>query len=223
MLNKIMPNVIQFSPELLKALKETLLMVSISSFFAALIGIPLGVALIVTSKKHILENRSVYTILSNLVNALRSLPFVILIAAIPGFTRWVVGTTIGVKGAIVPLTVACIPFIARQVELALTKVDLGVIEAYEAIGFSPLQIILKVILREGLGGIVQAITLSIISLIGFSAITGTVGGGGLGDFAIRYGYNYFKTDIMVVTIAIILIIVYIIQQMGDLLYKKLNH
>jgi D-methionine transport system permease protein len=135
----------------------------------------------------------------------------------------VVGPTIGVKGAIVPLTVACIPFIARQVELALTKVDLGVIEAYEAIGFSPLQIILKVILREGLGGIVQAITLSIISLIGFSAITGTVGGGGLGDFAIRYGYNYFKTDIMVVTIAIILIIVYIIQQMGDLLYKKLNH
>jgi len=154
---------------------------------------------------------------------MRSIPFVILIAAIPGFTRMIVGTTIGVKGSIVPLVLASFPFVARQIEMALLKVDMGVIEAHEAMGFSPIRIIFRVILTEGLKDIVLALTVSIISLIGFSAITGTVGGGGLGDFAIRYGYQYFKTDIMVVTIIVILIIVYVIQGIGDFLYKKLSH
>ena len=223
MLQQLIPNVIEYSPELLKALKETLIMVSISGLFAALIGIPVGVILLVTSEGHILKNRMTYSIISNIVNSLRSIPFVILIAAIPGITRMLVGTTIGIKGAIVPLVIASFPFVARQIEVALLKVDMGVIEAYQAMGFSPFGIIFKVILVEGLKNIVLALTISLISLIGFSAITGTVGGGGLGDFAIRYGYQYFKTDIMVVTIIIILLIVYTIQGVGDFIYKKLNH
>lgn len=223
MLQQLIPNVIEYSPELLKALKETLIMVSISGLFAALIGIPVGVILLVTSEGHILKNRMIYSIISKIVNSLRSIPFVILIAAIPGITRVLVGTTIGIKGAIVPLVIASFPFVARQIEVALLKVDMGVIEAYEAMGFSPFGIIFKVILVEGLKNIVLALTISLISLIGFSAITGTVGGGGLGDFAIRYGYQYFKTDIMVVTIIIILLIVYAIQGVGDFIYKKLSH
>lgn len=223
MLGSLIPNVIEFFPELIKALQETLVMVSVSGAFSALIGLPLGVILVVTSEGHILANRTVYSVLSKIINTLRSLPFVILIAAIPGFTRMIVGTTIGVKGAIVPLVVACVPFIARQVEIALVKVDMGVIEAYQAMGFSPLKIIFKVILVEGRRDIVLAITISLISLIGFSAITGTVGGGGLGDFAIRYGYQYFKSDIMVVTIIVIVLIVYLIQGVGDFIYRKLSH
>lgn len=223
MLGSLIPNVIEFFPELIKALQETLVMVSVSGAFSALIGLPLGVILVVTSEGHILANRTVYSVLSKIINTLRSLPFVILIVAIPGFTRMIVGTTIGVKGAIVPLVVACVPFIARQVEIALVKVDMGVIEAYQAMGFSPLKIIFKVILVEGRRDIVLAITISLISLIGFSAITGTVGGGGLGDFAIRYGYQYFKSDIMVVTIIVIVLIVYLIQGVGDFIYRKLSH
>lgn len=223
MLQQLIPNVIQYSPELLKALRETLIMVFVSGLFASLIGIPVGVCLLVTSEGHIMENKVVYSIVSKIVNTMRSIPFVILIAAIPGFTRLIVGTTIGVKGAIVPLVLASFPFVSRQVEMALLKVDMGVIEAYQAMGFSPVRIIFRVILTEGLKDIILALTVSIISLIGFSAITGTVGGGGLGDFAIRYGYQYFKTDIMVVTIIIILVIVYAIQGIGDFLYKKLSH
>jgi D-methionine transport system permease protein len=223
MLGSLIPNVVEFFPELIKALQETLIMVSVSGAFSALIGLPLGVILVVTSEGHILANRTVYSVLSKIINTLRSLPFVILIAAIPGFTRMIVGTTIGVKGAVVPLVVACVPFIARQVEIALVKVDMGVIEAYQAMGFSPLKIIFKVILVEGRRDIVLAITISLISLIGFSAITGTVGGGGLGDFAIRYGYQYFKSDIMVVTIIVIVLIVYLIQGVGDFIYRKLSH
>lgn len=223
MLQQLIPNAIQYLPELLKALKETLIMVSVSGLFAALIGTPVGVCLLVTSEGHILENRAAYSIVSKIVNTMRSIPFVILIAAIPEFTRLIVGTTIGVKGAIVPLVLASFPFVARQVEMALLKVDMGVIEAHQAMGFSPIRIIFRVILTEGLKDIILALTVSIISLIGFSAITGTVGGGGLGDFAIRYGYQYFKTDIMVVTIIIILVIVYTFQGIGDFLYRKLSH
>lgn len=223
MLHQIMPNVIEYAPELGKAFKETLIMVSVSGLFASLIGIPIGVILLITSKGHLCENRGLYKLISKLVNGLRSIPFVILIAAIPGLTRMIMGTTIGVKGAIVPLVVASFPFVAKQVEMALLNVDKGVIEAYEAMGFSTVQIILKVILVEGRKDIVLAITVSLISLIGYSAITGTVGGGGLGDFAIRYGYQYFKTDIMIATILIILVLVYTIQGIGDFIYKKMAH
>ncbi len=223
MLSSLIPNVVEYFPEMIKALQETLVMVSFSALFSTLIGIPIGVALVVTSDGHILANKKFYSALSKVINTLRSIPFVILIAAIPGFTRLIVGTTIGVKGAIVPLVAACIPSVARQVEIALVKVDRGVIEAYQSMGFSPAQIIIKVILVEGCKDMVLAVTVSVISLIGFSAITGTVGGGGLGDFAIRYGYQYFKSDIMLVTILVIVAIVYLIQGIGDFLYRKLSH
>lgn len=219
----LIPNVIQYFPDMVQAFQDTLIMVSVSALFSALIGIPAGVALAVTSEGHILEHKKFYSVLSKVVNTLRSIPFVILIAAIPGFTRMIVGTTIGVKGAIVPLVVACIPYMARQVEIALVKVDGGVIEAYQSMGFSPMRIIFKVILVEGRKDVVLAVTFSVIGLIGFSAITGTVGGGGLGDFAIRYGYQYFKSDIMVVTIIVIVAIVYLIQGIGDFIYRRLSH
>ena len=223
MLQQLIPNVIEYSAELIKAFNETMIMVSVSAVVASIIGIPIGVMLLVFSKDHICDNKVAYTIVSNIINALRSVPFVILMAALPGLTRMIMGTTIGVKGAIVPLIAATFPFIARQVEMALLKVDRGIIEAYEAMGFSTWKIITKVILVEGKKDIVLALSVSVISLIGYSAITGTVGGGGLGDFAIRYGYQYFKTDIMVVTILIILVHVYFIQGLGDFIYKKLSH
>ncbi|MEG0320018.1 MAG: methionine ABC transporter permease [Cellulosilyticaceae bacterium] len=223
LLTELVPNVIEYYPELLKALNETLITVGLSGFIASLIGLPLGILLLITSPNHILANKVVYGTLSKLINMLRSIPFVILIAAIVPFTRLVVGTTIGIKGALVPLVVGVAPFIARQVEVALHKVDHGVLEAARAMGSSPLEIIFKVLIPEGLPNIVHAITISLISLIGFSAMAGTVGGGGLGDFAIRYGYNFFKTDIMVVTVIILLVLVTLIQSLGDFIAHKFTH
>lgn len=223
LLQELVPNVIEYFPEMIKALNETFVTVGISGLIASLIGIPLGLILLITSPKHILENKVVYSILSKVINVFRSIPFVILIAAIVPFTRFVVGTTIGVKGALVPLIVGVTPFIARQVEVALQKVDKGVLEAAKAMGSSPLEIIFKVIIPEGLSNIVHAVTISLISLIGFSAMAGSVGGGGLGNFAIQYGYQYFKTDIMVVTVILLLIIVTLVQSIGDYIARKLTH
>ena len=200
---RVMPNVQTLWSYILKATGETLMMVLISGIFACLIGIPLGIILVVTDKGQILESKAVNSILSKVINVVRSIPFVILIAAIPWFVRAIVGTTIGLKGAIVPLIIGSIPFVARQVQLALLQIDPGVIEAYQAMGFSFFDIIIKVMLREGKAGIIQAVTLSLIGLINFSAVAGSVGGGGLGDFAIRYGYCQNKTDVMLVTILII--------------------
>lgn len=219
----LFPNVIKLLPAIQKALGETLVMVGISGVFATLIGLPLGVLLVITDEHHIWPHKLLNSVLSKCINVLRSIPFVILIAAIPWLVRALVGTTIGVKGAIVPLVVASSPFVARQVDLALRKVDPGVIEAYQAMGFSVWGIIRQVLLREGLGGIIQAITVSLISLLGFSAIAGSVGGGGLGDFAIRYGYNMFKNDVMLFTIVIILVMVFLLQWLGDWLYEKTLH
>lgn len=223
LLMQIMPNVVGFFPDMMKALGETLQMVSVATLISSVLGIPLGILMLVTSPKHILENKGVYSVLSKVVNGFRSVPFVILIAAIVPFTRWIVGTTIGTKGAYVPLIVGVTPFIARQVEVALYQIDKGVIEAARAMGFSPFQIIKEVIIPEGLAGIVHAITLSVISLISFSAMAGTVGGGGLGSFAIQYGYQYFKTDIMIVTVILLLILVSIVQAIGDIVARKLTH
>ncbi|MDA3730963.1 ABC transporter permease [Niameybacter massiliensis] len=223
LLTELAPNVIEYFPELVKAFNETLITVGLSGLIATLIGLPLGILLLITSPKHILENKTLYSILSKTINIFRSIPFVILIAAIVPFTRFVVGTTIGIKGALVPLVVGVAPFIARQVEVALHKVDHGVLEAARAMGSTPLEIIFKVIIPEGLPNIIHAVTISLISLIGFSAMAGTVGGGGLGDFAIRYGYNFFKTDIMVVTVIILLLLVTLIQSLGDFIAHKFTH
>jgi D-methionine transport system permease protein len=222
-LQNYMPNVIDLFPDMIKALGETLLMVTISGIISTLIGIPIGVILVVTRSGHILENKPVYNVMGKLINIFRSIPFVILLAAIIPITRFIVGTTIGMKGALVPLVFGSAPFVARQIESALLDIDKGVIEAAQAMGSSNFEIIYRVLLREGLSGIVYALTITTVSLIGFSAVAGTVGGGGLGDFAIRYGYQYFKTDVMIATIILLLILVSGIQSFGELLQRKLSH
>lgn len=223
LLNQLMPNVIELFPDLIRALRDTIYMVLISGVIAAFIGIPIGIVLVVTREGSLLENKIIYFIVGKIVNIFRSLPFVILLTAIIPITRLIVGSTIGMKGAIVPLVFASTPFVARQIESALLEIDKGVIEAARAMGSSPLEIIYRVLLVEGLPGIVYGLTITTISLVGFSAVAGTVGGGGLGDFAIRYGYQYFKTDIMIVTTIILLLLVNTIQALGDILLRCLRH
>jgi len=223
LINQLIPNVVELFPELIKAFIDTMLMVLVSGVIASIVGIPLGVILVVTREGNLLENKVVNFVIGKFVNIFRSLPFVILLTAIIPITRFLAGTTIGLKGAIIPLIFASTPFVARQVESALLDIDSGVIEAAEAMGSSPFEIIYKVLLVEGLPGIVYALTITIVSLIGFSAVAGTVGGGGLGDFAIRYGYQYFKTDIMIVTTIILLLIVNLVQSIGEYMLKRLSH
>lgn len=222
-LHTLMPNVIELFPDMLKALGETIIMVFISGSISTLFGILIGLTLVVTRPGNILQNNLVYSIVGKTINVFRSIPFVILLAAIIPFTRFVVGTTIGLKGAIVPLVLGSVPFVARQIESALLDIDKGVIEAAQAMGSSSFEIIYRVLLKEGLPGIIYALTITTVSLIGFSAVAGTVGGGGLGDFAIRYGYQYFKTDIMIATIIILLVLVNGIQNFGEFLLKRLSH
>ncbi|WP_055669779.1 methionine ABC transporter permease [Desnuesiella massiliensis] len=222
-LNSLIPNVVDLYPELIKAFWETINMVIVSGVVSALVGIPIGVILVVTREGNILENKVIFKAIGGIINIFRSIPFVILLTAIIPVTRFLVGTTIGIKGAIVPLIFGTVPFVARQIESALLEIDEGVIEAAKAMGSSSLEIIFRVLLVEGLPGIVYALTITTVSLIGFSAVAGTVGGGGLGDFAIRYGYQYFKTDVMVVTIIILLIVVNIIQALGEYLLRRLSH
>lgn len=220
---KYLENVIYYHEELYTALGETIIMVFIAGIISTLIGIILGIALAVTKKNGILENTFINITLARIINILRSIPFVILLAALIPVTRFIVGTTIGLKGAIVPLIFGSAPFIARQIESALSSVDSGVIEAAYAMGSSPFEIIYRVLLREALPEIIYALIITTVSLISFSAVAGTVGGGGLGDFAIRYGYQHFKTDIMVVTIIILILMITTIQWIGEKLIQKIKH
>lgn len=201
---------------------DTLQMTVISTIMAMIIGIPLGVVLVVTSKGHILENAALNKILGAIVNATRSIPFIILMVAIIPFTRMVVGTSIGTTAACVPLTLAAIPFLARLVETSIKDIQFGVIEAAQSMGASPFQIIRKVLLPEALPTIIDNVTVLIVNLIGYSAMAGAIGGGGLGDIAIRYGYQRFQGDIMLATIIILIIMVQVIQMIGDSLSKAMN-
>lgn len=201
---------------------DTLQMTVISTIMAMIIGIPLGVILVVTSKGHILENAALNKILGAIVNATRSIPFIILMVAIIPFTRMVVGTSIGTTAACVPLTLAAIPFLARLVETSIKDIQFGVIEAAQSMGASPFQIIRKVLLPEALPTIIDNVTVLIVNLIGYSAMAGAIGGGGLGDIAIRYGYQRFQGDIMLATIIILIIMVQVIQMIGDGLSKAMN-
>ena len=214
------------SPEiinlLIKSFGETCYMVAASTIISTLIGLPLGVILTVTRKGHILENAPVNAVLGAIVNATRSTPFIILMVAIIPLTRIIVGSSIGTTAAIVPLTISAAPFIARIIESSLLEIDHGVIEAAQAMGASPLQIISKVLLPEALHSIVLGITLAIISLIGYSAMAGALGGGGLGDLAIRYGYQRFRVDIMIATVVVLIAQVQIVQSFGNYISKKLN-
>ena len=202
---------------------ETLQMVGFATILATILGLPLGILLTTTAPKHILEQPVLNRILGAIVNLGRSIPFIILMVAIIPFTRRVVGTSIGTTAAIVPLTVAAIPFVARLVEGALREVDIGVIEAAESMGASPPQIIRKVMIPEALPGLVLAITLTAVNLVGYSAMAGAVGGGGLGDLAIRYGYQRFRGDIMLQTVVILVVLVQGIQMIGDKIAHKLDH
>lgn len=197
------------------ALIETLYMVFISVFFTILFGLPLGIILVVTNQDHILPNPWLNSVLSYIINITRSLPFIILMIFIIPFTRLVVGTTIGVNAAIVPLVIAATPFFARIVETSIREVDWGVVEASIAMGATPLQIILKVLIPESLSSLILGITITVINILGYSAMAGAVGGGGLGDLAIRYGYHRFRMDIMFATIIVLVILVQIIQASGN--------
>ena len=207
---------------LLKSLGETCYMVLIAIVLATLIGLPLGVILTVTRKDHIMPNALVNSVLGAIVNATRSTPFIILMVAIIPFTRMIVGSSIGTTAAIVPLTITAAPFIARVIESSLLEVDRGVIEAAQSMGASPLQIIGKVMLPESLHSIVLGITLALIALIGASAMAGALGGGGLGDLAIRYGYQRFQMDVMIATVIVLIIMVQGVQTIGNRLSRKLN-
>ncbi len=207
------------SVQLLQALYETLYMVSIALFLGAVIGIPLGVLLVITRKQGIWPNIVIHQVLNPLINILRSLPFIILLIAIVPFTKLVVGTSIGTTAAIVPLTVYVAPYIARLVENSLLEVDEGIIEAAKAMGASPLQIIRYFLIPEALGSLVLAITTAIIGLIGSTAMAGAVGGGGIGDLALVYGYQRFDATVIIITVIVLVIIVQVIQTLGNVLAR----
>lgn len=209
-------------PLLSKALGETVYMVVVSMIVATIIGVPLGVLLHTTSKGQILESPAVNRVVGAIVNAVRSIPFIILLVAIIPFTRLLVGTAIGTTAAMVPLVIAAIPFIGRQVETSLKEVPFGLVEAAQSMGATPAQIIWKVLLPESMSSIVAQLTTVIISLVGESAMAGAVGGGGLGDLAIRYGYQRFRPEIMLATVIILIVLVQLVQFVGNTLAKRLD-
>lgn len=212
----------EMMPLLTKALGETVYMVAVSMAIATIIGIPVGVLLHTTSKGQILESPVLNKILSSIINAVRSIPFIILLVAIIPFTRIVVGSSIGTTAAMVPLVIASIPFIGRQVETSLREVPEGIVEAAQAMGATPVQIISRVLLPEAMPNIVAQLTTVVIALVGESAMAGAVGGGGLGDLAIRYGYQRFRPEIMLATVVILIIMVQLVQFVGNKLAASLN-
>ncbi|MBO6209746.1 MAG: ABC transporter permease [Schwartzia sp.] len=209
-------------PLLMKALGETVAMVAVSMIAATAIGVPLGVLLVVTAKGGVLACPALNRVVAAVVNAVRSIPFIILMVAIIPFTRLVVGTSIGTTAAMVPLTLASIPFIGRQVETSLREVPYGIVEAALAMGATPMQIIRRVYLPEALSGIVSQLTTVVIALVGESAMAGAIGGGGLGDLAIRYGYQRFRPEIMLATVVVLIALVQLVQFAGNALAKRLN-
>jgi D-methionine transport system permease protein len=214
------------SPEIIRLIIEatldTLTMVSVAMVCATSIGLPLGVLLATSGPNELLAAPVLNRVLGLIVNATRSTPFIILVVAIIPFTRLIAGTSIGTRAAIVPLTVAAAPFIARVVEAAVRDVDPGLIEAARAMGATPLQIIVKVLLPEATPAIVMALTLAVVSLIGYSAMVGAVGGGGLGDLGIRYGYQRFMPDVMAAVVVVLIVLVQSVQTIGDLIARRVN-
>jgi D-methionine transport system permease protein len=208
--------------QFLQAINDTLVMVGFSLFVGTLIGIPLGILLVVTRPAGILQNKIIYSLLNPIINILRSLPFIILMVAIIPFTRLIVQTSIGTSAAIVPLIIYISPFIARLVENSLLEVNPGIIEAAEAMGATPFQIIRYFLLPEALGSVILSLTTSTITLIGATAMAGTVGGGGVGDLAIVFGYQRFDTFAMVSTVIVLIVFVQGIQSMGNFLAKKIR-
>ena len=213
-----------FTPEVIEMIKqgiyETLYMTLVSTFFGYLIGLPMGVLLCVTGKDGLKPNAVIYKVLDIIANIVRSIPFLILLILLIPFTRLLLGQSYGSTATIVPLVAAAIPFIARMVESSLKEVDAGVIEAARSMGASTFRIIVKVLLVEARTSIITGATIAIGTILGYSAMAGTVGGGGLGDIAVRYGYYRYQTDIMIVTVVLLVVLVQIFQSIGMLIANR---
>lgn len=223
MLNAVTNFFEEYGDLLLEGTLDTIVMTSIATLLAYAIGLPAGVLLIVSSKKGIKANATIHAIIGGIVNIVRSIPFIILLVALIPITRLIVGTSLGVPGAIVPLVVTAAPFVARIVEQSLAEVDGSLIEAAQSFGTSNIQIIFKVLLFESLPSLIRGVSLTFITLFGFSAMAGTVGAGGLGDIAIRYGYQRYQYDVMGVAVILCIVLVQIAQSIGDVISNKINH
>lgn len=202
---------------------DTLLMTIVSTFFAYVIGIPLGVLCVLTSPKGLMPHRVFNMVLGWIINIGRSIPFIILLVALIPFTRFIVGTSLGVPGAIVPLVISAAPFIARMVEQSIEEVDGGLVEAAQSFGANTWQIVYKVFLREALPSLVRGFAIVFITILGYSAMAGCVGAGGLGDIAIRYGYQRYQDDVMIATVIILIVIVQIVQSLCNFAARKMEH
>ncbi|OIK08012.1 methionine ABC transporter permease [Streptomyces monashensis] len=212
----------EMQPLLSQACTDTLTMVVWSTLIAVAVGLPLGVLLVLTDRGGLVQNVVVNKVIGQIVNVGRSMPFIILMVALMTFTRWVTGTTIGTTAAIVPLAIGGIPFFARLVETAVREVDNGLVEAVQSMGGSTWTIVRKVLVPEALPSLIASTTTTIIALIGYSAMAGTVGGGGLGDLAVRYGYQRFETQMMWITVAILAVAISLIQFAGDFAARSLH-
>lgn len=222
-LNTWIPNVLNKSDIFTKSMIETLQMVGEAGVISFVVGLILGVILTVTRPGNICSNKLVYEILDKLINLFRSIPFIVLMMCLVPLTRAVAGTSIGVAGAILPLSFGCVPFFSRQIEAALADVNHGLIEAAQAMGLSNLEIIVRVYLKESIAGIARGTTITIISLIGLTAMAGAIGAGGLGNFAIMYGHQRNMPDITYTTVIVLVLMVSVIQLIGNVVAKKSTH
>ena len=222
-LNQIIPNIMNKLPEFGQSIIDFVIMLVVAGFISMIFGTILGVILTVTREGDILENKVINFILGKIVDLFRAIPFIILIGFIVNVTRFIAGTSIGVRGAIFPLIVGTIPFFARQVESALSEIDRGLIEASQSMGCSPWEIITRVYLKESIPSLIRATTITFISLIGLITMVGAIGGGGIGDFAIRYGYNNQQTDVTNVCVIVLLIFTSTIQGIGNFFVRKTTH
>jgi len=219
----LFPNLVDKLPEFYDSFVQTLFMTGFSGIISLVLGLFIGITLTVTKKGGILENAVLSSVLDKTVNIFRTIPFIILLALLIPLTRMIAGTAIGTKGAIVPLIFGTVPFFARQVETALAELDKGLIEAALSMGSSPIEIIRWVYLKESLPGLIRAVTITAISLIGLTAMAGAVGGGGLGDFAIRYGHQRNQTDVTLATVIVLILLVSFLQSLSNWILSRISH
>ena len=222
-INTLLPNLDRLSGELLKSIGQTATMIGVSGTIAWVLGILVGVLLVTTRPGGILENRAVFTFFDRAIDIIRSIPFIILLVLLIPLSRFLVGTGSGVTGSFVALVFGTVPFFARQVESVLSDIDHGLIEASEAMGFSPMQIIFGVYLKESIPGITRVTMITFVSFVGITAIAGAIGAGGIGDFAIRYGYQMGYRDMIWLTVLIILAVISVFQFFGNLIIRRTTH
>ena len=222
-LEKLIPNIMSKLPEFFNAIIDTLIMLGITGLVSFLFGVLLGIVLVVTKEDGILAQRYINFIISKIIDLFRAIPFIILITLLTPVTRMLMGTTIQLRGALFPLIIGTIPYFARQIESALCELDKGLIEASQAMGLSPMQIIFHVYIKESVPAMIRATTITFIALIGYITMVGVIGGGGIGDFCIRYGYNSFQQDVTIVCVLVLLVLTTCIQSIGNALVRKTSH